>query len=205
MAPIDLCSPRLCEKCQVWNNVALLSSYHQNHKFTDYFSLPALEESYVPKCLICDAVSAAVRTRLTCEREAGRVVPAPVRVFNLGPSFLDYKHTLEHRIDYSQPSESKMRMLIRINVADCLFLAPRFCLRHTRTVPPQLFSVDPWESTFFDINLLRTWIRTCEEIHMEKPLSSAIPCHGSKSAGPGGEPLRRAPESRLLKSLVIFN
>lgn len=48
-------------------------------------------------------------------------------------------------------------------------LAPRFCLRHTKNIPTYLSGVEPWESPFFNVNLLKSWVSSYGCVHSVHP------------------------------------
>lgn len=148
-----------------------------------------------PDCAICAAVYTAAKTRLEWERSEGRTYADSLIARNLGPLFLDNRFTPGDRVDRSRSGESRLLVAIHIMIyqlagpslaqvpstpnsschEDQVFkdigyrkvheLAPRFCLRHTKDVPTHLSGVDPWETPFFDVGLLKSWISSCEGIH----------------------------------------
>lgn len=172
-------NPLLCNKCQCWNDVGLLCSALMPEDGSSYwhvrFDIP-LHTPPDPKCLICDAVFAAANARLAWERDQGRVYPEAIAASHRGPVFVDDHYSCGYRVDYSQSSEFRLWLIIYIEIRregwgpSMLDIAPRFCLRHSKAVPTQLISVEPWESPFFNIGLLKNWIHTCERNHTDPPL-----------------------------------
>lgn len=175
-------NPLLCDKCQCWNDVGLLCSAltddEHESRWYDTFDI-SLHTRPNPKCLICDAVFAAANARLTWERDQGRDYSEPFAASHSGPVFVDDHYSCGYRVPNSRSNEFQLRLIIYVEIkhkglgVSMLDVAPRFCLRFSKTMPTKLLSVDPWESPFFDIGLLKGWIHTCEGIHSDPPLITA--------------------------------
>ncbi|KAK3328252.1 heterokaryon incompatibility protein-domain-containing protein [Cercophora scortea] len=106
---------------------------------------------------------------------------------------IHHHHPTAHtsaRIDNSEVIQTTVRLLISLEIsfvpevsmrdwvdgaavttlaASHICITPQFALRFSGVQgspgPPQLISIEPWEVPFFDISLLRTWLRGCEEVH----------------------------------------
>lgn len=168
--------PLLCERCHIWNDVSLISSWRQLDEVYEEHAVDiALDATTdTPDCLICKAVYTAATTRLNWERSEGRNlgVGGLLVARNFGPVFLDNEFSREPRVDYSwRLPETRMRMIIYIKIYTLneqnlvLELAPRFCLRHTKSSSTRLVGIEPWETPFFDISLIKSWIRKCDSFH----------------------------------------
>lgn len=185
----------LCEKCHTWNDVAFLSFKSYVEDYYEAHAVEIHMHGACPTCEICAAVYTAAKTRLELERNEGRIYANALLARNLGPLFLDNQFTPGDRVDHSLTGESRLLVVIQISIYELAEsslaqvpstvnnscheykvckdigyrkvheLAPRFCLRHTKDVPTRLLGVDPWETPFFDVGLLKSWISSCEEIH----------------------------------------
>lgn len=152
-----------------------------------------------PDCAICQAVYVAAETRLEWEQSEGRTHTNSLVARNLGPLVMGNKSTLEDRWDDSRLGESRLLVAMYIIIyelaessltrkpgtGDCssskseayrnigyrelLKLAPRFCLRYTNNIPTHLTGVQPWESPFFNVNLLKNWVSSSERVHSVQP------------------------------------
>ncbi|KAM0420898.1 hypothetical protein ACHAPT_011287 [Fusarium lateritium] len=174
-------NPLLCDKCQIWDNV---DSYAEWWDY-DYEAFVLLQD--VPdsiQCIICKAAMAAVAARTS-----QMSIPSTSRVLfrNDGPYFLDYdtgdpSNAISHRIDTSDPAESVVRLLMglviklesmiptaptKAGAEDAeLRVTPQFCLRYQNSgTHTSLKSVEPWEVPFFDVSLLKQWVRGCTKLH----------------------------------------
>lgn len=198
-------NPLLCDKCQCWNDVEYLCSEPGR---VSAVKIPLHVRSH-PKCLICDAVFAAANARLTWERaQQGRFHAGNFSACSYGSYFLDNNKSASNRINDWRSDGFRLRLVIRFQIAEeptifqtLLDMIPRFCLQYTPTSPTQLLSVGPWESPFFDIGLLKSWIHTCESIHTDLPLA---PTHDGSSMSLSNEARRssRTPQhNKLMHSL----
>lgn len=155
--------------------------------------------SACPDCAICRAVYVAAKTRLEWEQSEGRIHANSLVARNLGPLVMGNKSTLEDRIDDSRLGESRLLVTVYIIVYELAEsshtqepgtgnssfckpnvygnipylkydkLAPRFCLRHTKKVPTHLSGVEPWETPFFNVDLLKNWVSSSERVHSVQP------------------------------------
>lgn len=168
--------------------------------------------STCPDCAICQAVYVAAKTRLEWEQNEGQIHANPLVARNIGPLVMGNKSTLEDRSDNSRLGESRLWVAIYIIIYELaepsltrepgtgssLYyksevyekvgyrklhkLAPRFCLRHTKNIPTHLSAVEPWETPFFDVDLLKSWVSSCERIHSEHP-SPTTADHDARESG----------------------
>lgn len=174
------------------------SQYQINNRYeADAVDIPLC--SACPDCAICRAVYVAAKTRLDWEQNEGQIHANSLVARNLGPLVMGIKSTLEDRIDNSRLGESRLWVAIYIIIYELAEpsltrepgtgnsssykskvygnigyrklhkLAPRFCLRHTKNIPTHLSAVEPWESPFFDVDLLKSWVSSCERGHSEHP------------------------------------
>lgn len=155
--------------------------------------------SACPDCTICRAVYVAAKTRLERQQSEGRIHPNSLVARNLGPLVMGNKSNLEGRIDNARLSESRLLVAIYIIIYELAEssltqepgtdnrsfhksevyrniayrklhkLAPRFCLRHTKDVPTLLSGVEPWESPFFNVDLLKSWVSSSDRVHSVHP------------------------------------
>lgn len=152
-----------------------------------------------PGCAICREVYVAARTRLDWEQSEGRIHANSLVARNLGPLVMGNKPTFEDRIDNSRLGESRLLVAIYIIIYELTEssttqepgtesrwsyksevyrnvgyhklhrLAPRFCLKHTKNIPKRLSGVESWESPFFNVDLLKSWVSSCERVHSVHP------------------------------------
>lgn len=185
----------LCEKCHTWNDVVLISSKSQSQVYYESHAIDIPLDAACPECAICGAVYTAAKTRLNWEQNEGRFYTKPLIVRNLGPTFMDSENTPGSRVDDWGYGESRMLVAIYIGIYELVEsplaaqpataygsshaykpckdigyqevhrLAPRFQLRHTKDIPIRLSDMEPWESPFFDVDLLKSWISACETTH----------------------------------------
>lgn len=196
-------NPLLCDKCQYWNDVEYLCSGPGNFISSGpgnfgIVKIP-LHAGLHPKCLICDAVYTAANARLTWERAQGRVDAGDFDAYSSGPYFLDNNKSAANRMNHWRSDGSRLRVVMEILIEQPLTssgptslpsswgIMLRFCVRYTPTSPTRLLSVGPWESPFFDIGLLRSWIHTCESIHTDLTLA---PTHNGSSMSVSNEARR---------------
>ncbi|KAF8856756.1 hypothetical protein BDZ45DRAFT_745076 [Acephala macrosclerotiorum] len=52
-------------------------------------------------------------------------------------------------------------------------MTPQFCLNFSKFLFQHLIDVEPWEIPFFDVTLLKLWIRGCDSIHGTKCLDDS--------------------------------
>lgn len=154
--------------------------------------------SACPDCAICRAVYVAAKTRLEWQQSEGRIHPNSLVARNLGPLVMSNKSNVEDRIDNARISESRLLVAIYIIIYELAEssltqehtdnhssyksevhrniayrklhkLAPRFCLKHTKDIPTHLSGVEPWESPFFNVDLLKSWVCSYERVHSVHP------------------------------------
>lgn len=171
-------NPLLCKDCQYWNDIALISSPDSYFEELLWESrnpnLPLCAGAKIPECLICNAVFVAAKTYINQDNVPDLVVARdgkPKIACNQGPAFGDDEYDRGHRVDYSRSAESRLRVFISIGIFKSengevnwdrheTNIIPRLCLRYTKTVHTRLVGVEPWEDTFFDVGVLKSWIRT---------------------------------------------
>ncbi|KAJ3531622.1 hypothetical protein NM208_g8796 [Fusarium decemcellulare] len=171
----------LCEKCQVWNNIEAYKDWWE-YNSDSFVTLDEILGN--AQCMICEAAATAVNARL---QKAEIPVTRRIRVRNDGPFFLDYdtgdlKDASRHRIDSSDPKESVVRLLMKLEVIvdpdyptvptkdelerTNFSMTPQYCLRYsTSNINPHLKSVEPWEIPLFDPGLVKKWILGCTKLH----------------------------------------
>lgn len=189
----------LCEKCHTWNDVVFISSKSQSQVYYESHAVDIALDAACPDCAICGAVYTAAKARLDWEQNEGRTYANSLIARNLGPIFMDKENTSGNRVGDWRPGESRLSVSIYVgiyeltesslapehgtaNISSRGFkpckdigyqevhrLVPRFQLRHTKDVPTRLLGVDPWESPFFDVDLLKSWICACESTHFVDP------------------------------------
>lgn len=195
----------LCEKCHTWDDVVFISSRSQSQVYYESHAIVIPLHAACPECAICGAVYTAAKTRLNWEQNEGRIYTNPMVARNLGPIFMDSENTPVNRVDDLGHGESRLLVAIYIGIYELAELslaaqqatandsshafkpckdisyqevhrlAPRFQFRHTQDVPTRLSGVEPWESPFFDVDLLKSWISACESTHSMD--SSTAPDH----------------------------
>lgn len=176
-------NPKLCGDCQPWNDIrSVVSSFPRRDGHTT--ELKAASANLY--CVLCQAIAHAVRTRLSGPDLHDHAQDnATIKV--KGPCFFDtgiwppdsHEKYISNRIDYTNPSEMVVRLLIRLHIhgwdkektvgnswlSDDFSMTPQLLIRYSARDVPQLVSVEPWEVRFFDVSLVREWLHDCSGRH----------------------------------------
>lgn len=185
---VQLPNPMLCEQCQPWDSLmGLTESYGWNVDGR----ISSLDELLLHvQCLVCQAVGKVVESELKRHNESLSEPPPAeharkVAVENHGLFFTDRvvqrTGVYSPRIDSSDSRVSKIRLVIDLRIllrdhdspgdAAEIRTTPRFCLHYSnknnKKAVSRLVGIEPWETPYFNIAVLRAWIRGCEAVHAE--------------------------------------
>lgn len=170
----------LCRECQIWDDIWAVGV-----RLRVATSLE--DRSYNKDCLVCRIIVQAVSTRRAALPPPQNAWPdSRVSIIERGPFFLDNgvwptKH--ESRIDESDPVQIVVRCLVKLSVrlakgespwleASMDFeMSPQLSFIYSRGGTVKLIEVGLWENPFFDVELLKTWLKGCEAIHDNRCLS----------------------------------
>lgn len=175
-------NPLLCETCQPWNDADVVFSKTTQFA-TGSVDTPLQKESSRPKCLMCNAVFMAAKATLGWYRKKGTRFAKDMAARGLGPFSSSDPKNRKYTVDYSQSAESRFPTLMQIHIytpdlsqlseeAEVDYPRPgrtmtlevyaRYCLRYSKTVPRRLLGVETFASPYFDIDLLKSWVRACD-------------------------------------------
>lgn len=163
-------NPLLCSGCQAWNNAGTFFE-----QYPKSFTVVQGPLDNVP-CIVCKAAMEAIAARIS---HMGIPQTSWVIFRNDGPF---YAQKTRLRMDTSDPEEGVVRLFMSLRVMEWssvptlptedeieptqFEMTPQFRLRFRLTgAHKMLRSVEPWEAPFFDISLLKQWIRDCTERH----------------------------------------
>ena len=172
-------NPLLCNDCQLWDDL-------QRFEPSQGADI-SLEKMMTRKgCIVCDVLMKVVTTRLKeSPIPEHRTWPSSrISVRNQGPFYLDsgaYEEGIPaHRIDLSDPTAKIVRLLISLEVRllfevgqnpqsqaepEKIELTPQFSLRYSMGEDSRLETIKPWDIPYFDVSLLKKWVKGCEEVH----------------------------------------
>ncbi|KAK4197348.1 heterokaryon incompatibility protein-domain-containing protein [Triangularia verruculosa] len=179
----SLGNPNLCERCRGWDGL-----WHWPHERQDYVSLEELSQN--SHCIMCQAIAIVGDTRRRESESLQLFPPSQILIRNDGPYFLDrgpgsgsrepYLEA-QHRIHSSDATTLAINILIYlqfavqsgnleplrgISQADSHFaISPQFRVHYSKGERPRILGIKPWEARFFDVSLLKTWIKGCETVH----------------------------------------
>lgn len=170
-------NPLLCKQCQPWDDVWGFGPQRGPHSNLEDLSSNTC-------CMICQAISKAVNSRLKESQSHEQWPETSVVVRNDGPFFLDtgyYPAYHPSREDSTDPTRTAIRLIMNLqigvlskdqsvpedidNTASSIAMTPQFCLYYSTGESPCFTHIEPWEVPFFDVPLLRTWLRGCETVH----------------------------------------
>jgi len=188
-------NPRLCSRCQVWDDV-----WSWPYERYAYVSLEELSQN--SHCIICQAVATVGDTRRRESDSLQHLPPSRILLRSNGPYFLDrgpgwgnpepYRKAA-HRIHSTDATKLAIKLLIHLDIiihnpdsglpddlstaTPTLVVTPQFCLWYSTVEElPHLISIEPWEVDFFDVSLLKTWIKGCEKAHGQECFEHDYPC-----------------------------
>jgi len=141
-------------------------------------------------CLICRTVRTIVDALLAEHDLLQAYHTSHIMIRNGGPYFLDEGPRerlgfsfFTHRSDLSNPGFIAVRILMGLAIEAFPFdveltstirkmpsfevkVTPQIMLRYTyMSLHQRLVSVEPWETSYFDISMLKKWIRACDRSH----------------------------------------
>jgi len=178
-------NPRLCDLCQAWDELsAVIFEPNKAHRLLDI--------SRNDHCLICRNVSLALSSRpneLDIESPGWQRSPQACVVvsgpYYFGPAYSSSTSAsisphFADRDEENQERVTNVLIQLRISFTDIenpetlvarLGLSggvtPQFSMRYRLDEGRGMRLVDmqPWQSTFADVGIMRKWIRGCEQIH----------------------------------------
>jgi hypothetical protein len=174
-------NPLLCKGCQKWDNVDFF-----NEKPVWFFRPSATLDQLAanPLCMVCTIVKSSVESRLPTVGVSDLTVriddPQPIcPVLDLSSKG---KTSMLSQVSISDSTEIEVRVLLflgvqvysklqtsasKINEPTCFWVQPQVLFVYSKS-NSHLVSVQPWETPFFDIALLREWVRGCADLHGEQ-------------------------------------
>jgi hypothetical protein len=170
----------LCPGCQIWNDV-----WGFKPERGEFLSLSKISRN--TNCLICQSIAAAVNIRRGESESLKEHPESRVLVCNNGPFFLDegyYPAQHPTRIYSSSSAETIIRLIMSLELralsedlksseegevmkktSQSISMTPQFSLHYSSGDGGRLIGIEPWEVSFFDVSLMKTWLRGCEDLH----------------------------------------
>jgi hypothetical protein len=190
ISPRNVSNPHLCQECQYLNDplatVDYIGPYVNGHP-VDLQSLSRRQN-----CIMCRAVFVAVDGFRQGVASLKELPLHRILVKNNGLRFLDDESifTPMQRIDMRNPTRKVIRLIMNLHIGSrtdsksfCMHpelsalpeslqtlpghfdIPPQFCLVYSQGPQSELVSIEPWEVPYFDVSLLRDWLRDCENLH----------------------------------------
>lgn len=176
-------NPLLCNSCQPWktlvdgaNDINIL-----------YCDGRDVEESRKKSCLVREAVKKAINLEL--KLDTGSNPSSVISVINSGP-FFPQRFLLEDsfnspRIEQFSNGELGIRLAMDIQICRTessgdtkdVRLTPRFLFRYSNmTDVVMLVNIELWETPYFDVSIIKTWVQGCEALHEKCTYKDEAPC-----------------------------